>query len=160
MANQAYEMLVFLRLAYISEQKGQRFPRDKFLLLTAASALQAGYPEISSRCHQFVLRSQPSHLISHYATFAEAFVDAEFQPYLLSLKRFCPFEQAEFLLQQASGHSAVDESDSVSDESSDAEFDADETDSQPAAEVDTADIDESRCAELARQILDDPIWQR
>ncbi len=147
MANQAYEMLVFLRLAYISEQKGQRFPRDKFLLLTAASALEAGYPEITSRCHHLVLNSQPGHLISHYATFAEAFVAAEFQPFLLSLKRFCPFEQAEFLLQQAVDNDGIDD------------LNSNEGASQPKREIETEEIDESRCADLAREILDDPIWQ-
>lgn len=132
MANDAHEMLVFLRLAWISQQKQQFLPRDKLLILSGAAALTAGYLDVANRCHQLVVAHQPSHVLSRFSNMSEAMVDAEFQPFLRSLRKFCSFEQAEHLLQHAS-------------------------DVSPSAS-DDAFRNEYECADIARHLLDADDW--
>lgn len=133
MANDAQEMLIYLRLALISQQKSQMLPRDKFLILSAVSALKAGYPDIANTCRQFVTHHQPSHLLSSYRSLSEAMIDAEFQPYLRALRKFCSFEQAEHLLLN------------FADPPANASLDAER--------------EEYECADIARDILADPAWE-
>ncbi|MDA0832001.1 MAG: hypothetical protein O2955_07500 [Planctomycetota bacterium] len=132
MANDAREMLMYLRLALISRHKSQLLPCDKFLVLTGVSALKAGYPDIAENCHQYVTRHQPSHLLSEYSNLSEAMIDDDFQPYLRVLQKFCSFEQAEHLLQNSD------------DAPSNVSFDAER--------------DEYECADIARDLLADPVW--
>ncbi|MEX1231936.1 MAG: hypothetical protein WEB58_16945 [Planctomycetaceae bacterium] len=133
MANDAHEMLVFLRLALISQQKGQLLPRDKFLILSAVAALKAGYPDVADACRRHVTQNQPSHLLARFRNLSEAMVDAEFQPYLRTLRKFCSFEQAEHLLQNTA-------------------------DAATTVSLDT-ERDEYECADIARGILADAAWQ-
>lgn len=91
-------MLAFVKLAGLSQEKLQFPQRDKFLMLTAEAALNAGWPAVAERCHQLVQASSPMHLIARYSTFSAALMDPEFQVYMRQLARFCSYERAEHLL--------------------------------------------------------------
>jgi hypothetical protein len=93
-------MLAFVRLAALSQEKQQLGGRDKFLLLTAAEALRAGWPEVAERCREMVLANNRVHLVHRYATMADAMRDEEFQTFLKQLERFCGQEKAEHLLNE------------------------------------------------------------
>jgi hypothetical protein len=93
-------MLVYAKLADVSQQKQQFLGRDKFLILTAAAACRAGWIEVSARCRELVLVHNRSHLVGNFETFADALRSQEFEPFLKRLERFCGYERAEHLLQQ------------------------------------------------------------
>ena len=93
-------MLAYVKLADLSQQKRQLLGRDKFLLLAAAAACSAGWPEVAQRCQRLVLENNPSHLIGKFATMADALRDPEFQPFRTRLERFCTYEKAEHLLHE------------------------------------------------------------
>ena len=91
------QMLTFLQLALISHQKGQWQGRNRFLLLGGIAATRAGIPEVAAQCRELVLLQAPKHLIGQHPTIGDALKHPDFQPFLLSLERFCSFEEAEFL---------------------------------------------------------------
>jgi len=100
MADHERAMLVYARLAALSQQKQQLVGRDRFLILAAAEACRAGWLPVADRCRTMVLANNPAHLVHHYATFAEALRDEEFQAFLKQLERFCGHEKAEHLLSE------------------------------------------------------------
>lgn len=93
-------MLAFLKLADLSQIKQQLQGRDRFLILAAAAACRAGWPEIAQRCRDHVVTNNRSHLLSHFATMADALRDEEFQIFLNRLEHFCTYERAEHLLRE------------------------------------------------------------
>jgi hypothetical protein len=93
-------MLAFVKLAGVSQSRGQLGPRDKFLMLAGVAATRAGWSTVAARCRELVLAHNPSHLARRYATFADALRDTDFQPYLKQLERFCSYERAEHHLSQ------------------------------------------------------------
>ena len=94
------EMTNFLQLAWISHEKQQLPPRDKFLILTGEAACNAGWPQVAAECRKLVLENNPAHLVGNYDTFVEAMMSDDFVTYLEPLHRFCSFEQAEHLLNE------------------------------------------------------------
>lgn len=108
-------LLANLRLAVISHDRQQMTGRDRFLLLAGLSAVRAGYPVIARRCRDLVLANNPRHLVSRYDTLADALRDPDFAGFEQQLRRFCPYERAEHLL-QARGDTAVPSPDADPDE--------------------------------------------
>jgi hypothetical protein len=98
MQNHEIAMLAFARLARISHDKHQAAGRDRFLLLTGERACMAGWPEIAKRCRELVLLSNPRHLLSKSATFADCLRSEEGTEFFPTLQKFCTFERAEHLL--------------------------------------------------------------
>lgn len=92
-------MLLYLQLADVSRRKQQTGGRDKFLVLAGVEALRAGWPDVAELCRTAVVEDAPRHLLGQYETFADALRDADFQPFVRRMERFCPFEQAEALLE-------------------------------------------------------------
>lgn len=88
----------FLRLAQISDERGQMLPRNKFLILAGASACATGWIPVAEACREVVLTNNPSHMLNRFETFLAAMKSAEFQVYLKQLSKFCSTERAEFLL--------------------------------------------------------------
>lgn len=91
-------MLAYLQLADVAHLKRQTLGRGRFLVLGGASALRAGWPEVAERCRAAILADAPKHLLGRYPSFADAMRDADFKPFLVRTEKFCPFEQAESLL--------------------------------------------------------------
>jgi hypothetical protein len=96
----ASAMLAFLKLSGVSQTRQQLGPRDKFLVLGGAAALKAGWPVVAERCRDLVLSHNPAHHLGHYATFAEALTNEEFNEFFRQLCKFCSYERAEHLLTQ------------------------------------------------------------
>lgn len=88
----------FLQLAEISNERGQMFPRNKFLILAAHAACEAGWLPVAERCRDVLLESNPAHMVNRFDTFPDALRSTEFQVYLKQLKKFCSTERAEHLL--------------------------------------------------------------
>lgn len=99
MIDQERTMLVYLQLADVARRKRQAIGRGKFLVLGGASALRAGWPDVAECCRAAILADSPHHLIGRYDSFADALRDPDFKPFLTRTERFCPFEQAESLLE-------------------------------------------------------------
>jgi hypothetical protein len=91
-------MLAYVRLAEISRRKRQPLGRDKLLVLAAAAACRAGWPEVAQRCRELVLEHNPAHLIGKFATVADALRSEDFAPLARQLERLCGYERADFLL--------------------------------------------------------------
>lgn len=100
MEDQGQAMLAFVKLAGLSQSKGQLGPRDKFLVLAAAAAHAGGWPAVAERCRELVLANNPAHLLRRWPTYGHAAADREFQGFLRRLSRFCSLERAEHLLAQ------------------------------------------------------------
>lgn len=71
---------------------------DKLLVLAAAAACRAGWPEVAQRCRELVLEHNPAHLIGKFATVADALRSEEFAPLVKQHERLCGYERAEFLI--------------------------------------------------------------
>jgi hypothetical protein len=91
-------MLAYVRLAEVSLRKRQPLGRDKLLVLAAAAACRAGWPEVAQRCRELVLEHNPAHLIGKFATVADALRSEEFAPLVKQHERLCGYERAEFLI--------------------------------------------------------------
>lgn len=100
MFDHAAALVSFVKLAGVAQSKSQWAQRDKFLLLAGIAAARAGFPPVAARCRELVLAHNPHHLIKGYATIEESIADADFQPFLLQLQRFCSYERAEHFLTQ------------------------------------------------------------
>lgn len=100
MPDHEFSLLAYAQLAQLSKQKRQMSPRDKFLILAAASACRAGWPDVAETCRTAVLTNNPAHLIGHYATFVDAMQSTDFEPFQRRLERFCSREKAEHLLSE------------------------------------------------------------
>jgi hypothetical protein len=93
-------MLVYAKLAGMAHAKGQALGRDKFLLLAGLAACRAGWPDVAEECRTLVLRHNPRHLVSRFASLPDALRSAEFTAFDKQLTRWCPYEKAEHLLRQ------------------------------------------------------------
>ncbi len=91
-------MLSYVRLAGVSQLKRQPLGRDKLLVLAAASACRAGWPDVAERCRRLILEHNPAHLIGTFPTVADALRGEEFGPLLKQHERLCGYERAEFLV--------------------------------------------------------------
>ena len=90
-------MLVYARLARMSQERGQIPGRDRLLVLAAAAACRAGWPQVAECCRRLVLEHNPRHVIGRGTTALDAMRDDEFQAVVRQLERTCPYEHAEHL---------------------------------------------------------------
>jgi hypothetical protein len=100
MFDHAAALVAFVKLAGVAQSKGQFPQRDKFLLLAGIAGARAGFRTVSARCRDLVLAHNPHHLIKGHVTLEEALDNADFQPFLVQLQRFCSYELAEHHLTQ------------------------------------------------------------
>jgi hypothetical protein len=91
-------MLAYIRLADISDRKHQQIGRDKLLILAAAAACRAGWPDVADACRNLVLKHNPAHLIGNFGSFSDALRSDDFLPLLKQHERLCGYERAEFLV--------------------------------------------------------------
>ena len=98
MSSPAHQLGVYLHLARASGQRRRPHVRDRLLALAGATAMEALLPRIATVCREEILRHNPRHIIHRWPTFAEAFVDEDFQHFLRHLWRRYPLETAEQML--------------------------------------------------------------
>ena len=103
MVNQETAMLAYARLARLSHERQQPLGRDRFLVLTGASACYAGWPEIADVCRRLIVSHNPRHFLADSASFADALRDPANRGYFDRANRLCSFEQAEHLLAPLGG---------------------------------------------------------
>lgn len=93
-------MCAYVQLAVISDEKQQAQVRDRFLLLAAVEACQAGWLDVAEACRGRIVAANPGHQLQGHLTMADALRDPDFQRLAAKWGRYCPFEQAEHLLGQ------------------------------------------------------------
>jgi hypothetical protein len=89
---------VYNQLADWYEQKGPASMRDRFLVLAADAALEAGEVDVAEYLRTRLLQVNPHHLLKPYASFVQALAAAEVQTYVGDLRRNYPPEAARQLL--------------------------------------------------------------
>lgn len=101
---------VYRELADTYERLGQVSMRDRFLILAADAAFQAGQAAEAERLRQRLLQGNRHHLLRPFASFAEATAEPGVQSYLGDLRVNYPPETARELLEslQSPGESALD----------------------------------------------------
>jgi hypothetical protein len=93
-------MLAYARLARLSHERKQPVGRDRFVILCGREACLAGWLNVAAVCQELILTSNPRHLLSHSASFADALRAPDNARFFRQLEAFCPFEQAEHLLRE------------------------------------------------------------
>lgn len=91
-------------LAEAYERLGQPTMRDRFLMLAADAALQAGDANEAERLRQRLLTGSRHHMLRPYASFAEAAATPDVQTYLRDLRLNYPQDVAEQMLASLSGN--------------------------------------------------------
>ncbi len=94
----AAELPVYRELADLYQQQGQSQLRDRFLLLAAGAAHEAGNHSEADRLRLRLLQFNPHHMLKPYSSFADALGSADVQSYLRDLKQSYPLEVAHQML--------------------------------------------------------------
>jgi hypothetical protein len=89
---------VYRELADHYDRLGQVSMRDRFLMLAADAALEAGQPAEAERMRQRLLATSRHHMLRPYASFAEAARAPDVDTYLRDLKTNYPLDDARDLL--------------------------------------------------------------
>lgn len=92
-------LVVYARLAAVSQHMRQFSGRDRLLVLTAAAACEAGYPHIAEDCRRLVMTNNPQHLFGRFASATDAMRSEDFRSLVAQNQRLCSFERAEHLLE-------------------------------------------------------------
>ncbi|MFN4261798.1 MAG: hypothetical protein ACK4RK_21155 [Gemmataceae bacterium] len=104
---------VYQQLADLEERQGDRQRRDQYLVLAAEASLTAGRHDEAEHLRQRFLRDNPHHMLDQYGSMAEAVHSPDVRSYLDDLRRRCPPETAEQLLEalraRAAARAAVDD---------------------------------------------------
>lgn len=97
---------LYLHLARASEEQSRVLQRDKFLVLAAGTALEAGFPKIAEDCRNKILAHNPNHILRGFSSMRDAAASEDIRQYSSQLLRIYPFEKAEYLLHKfrASGY--------------------------------------------------------
>lgn len=90
----------YLRLAVVSQEKGQLQGRDRFLLLAADEAAHAGLLDFSERLRIVLLSTQPRHLLSRYDSYTAAAQSEELKLLVKQMRRLCGVEKAEAIVER------------------------------------------------------------
>lgn len=91
---------LYEQLAEKYHTKG-RFPeRDRFLILAADAAWNAGQPEEAERFRRRILEVNPNHLLRPYPSFADSLKSADILAYVQQLRRGYPRERALDLMKE------------------------------------------------------------
>lgn len=91
---------VYLDLADWHERHGPANVRDRFLILAADAALNAGREDEAERLRSHLLQRNPHHLLKPFASFAEALRSPDVASYVNDLKHSYPPEIARDILAQ------------------------------------------------------------
>ena len=89
---------VYRELADTYDRLGQVSMRDRFMILAADAALEAGQPPEAERLRQRLLQASRYHMLRPYESFAEAIQSADVQTYLRDLRANYPLDVARQLL--------------------------------------------------------------
>jgi hypothetical protein len=89
---------VFLRLAAAASGRRRRLQEDKFLVLAAVTAQNAGYSEIADDCLARIREHNADHMLGRHASMAQALLSEEVVEYTNQLREIYPLEKAEYLL--------------------------------------------------------------
>uniref|UniRef100_A0A7C4QJ12 Uncharacterized protein n=1 Tax=Schlesneria paludicola TaxID=360056 RepID=A0A7C4QJ12_9PLAN len=100
MRNAELATCAYAQLAWLSQQKRQALARDRFLVLAGASACEAQWLDVAEACHRLLVKFAPRHLLSSFASFAEAMHAEAVQQLVRATGRHCSYERAEHLLQE------------------------------------------------------------
>ncbi|HET6423431.1 MAG TPA: hypothetical protein VFG20_07090 [Planctomycetaceae bacterium] len=111
MARAEAAALCYGELACLSQERSQPLMRDRFLLLAAAAACRAGWPEVAEECHGLLRTFAPQHQAARFVTIADGLRDAEFAKVVQHWERFCPMERAEMLLTELGTADVLDADD-------------------------------------------------
>lgn len=97
---------LYLHLACASEAQSKPLQRDKFLVLAAGVAHDAGFARIAEDCRNRIVAKNPNHILRNYGSMREALGSDDVRHYTHQLMRVYPFEKAEYLLHKfrASGY--------------------------------------------------------
>jgi hypothetical protein len=90
-------------LADWHEREGPAHVRDRFLILAADAALQAGRDDEAERIRQRLLHLNPHHMLRPFASFAEALRSPDVSNYVGDLRHNYPPETAEQILAELRG---------------------------------------------------------
>jgi hypothetical protein len=88
-------IVIYKELADAHERRGQPQMRDRFLILAADAALQAGRSAEADLLLARLLRANPHHMLRPFPSFAEAMASPDIQNYVGELRRAHPPQQAE-----------------------------------------------------------------
>jgi hypothetical protein len=91
-------MEIYREIADLEERRGSAQTRDRFLILAADAALQAGYEDEADALRERLLESNPHHLLRPYPSFAGAMHSADVASYVADLRGCYPPEEAARLL--------------------------------------------------------------
>src|SRR5687767_4359846 len=91
-------LTVYRELADHFEQVGQASMRDRFLMLAADAALQAGLRDEAERLRQRLLAGSRHHMLRPYNSFAEAASVPDVQTYLADMRANYPLSHAREIL--------------------------------------------------------------
>src|SRR5436305_1530437 len=98
MDHQTDALSLYRELAERYDQLGQLSMRDRFLMLAADAALQAGRPDEAERLRQRLLQQSRHHMLRPYHSFTEAASAPDVQTYLADLRVNYPPDLAAQLL--------------------------------------------------------------
>ncbi len=96
-------LTVYRELAEQYQRLGQSSQRDRFLMLAADAALEAGRDDEAERLRQHLLAGSRHHMLRPFASFAEASHSPDVETYLRDLRTNYPLEQAHVLLDSLRG---------------------------------------------------------
>src|SRR5262249_55181187 len=102
-ANPANNMRLYLQLADESQRLGRAEDRERFLLLAADTAFQAGQLDEAERIRRNILAHNPNYFLKPYSTLAEALKTPDILKYVQDLRKHYPPGQAEKWLQSLRG---------------------------------------------------------
>jgi hypothetical protein len=88
-------VLMYKELADWHERQGRPQMRDRFLVLAADAALNAGRPAEADLLLGRLLRANPHHMLRPFATFGEAMASPDVRNYVGELRHTHPPQQAE-----------------------------------------------------------------
>jgi hypothetical protein len=91
-------LTVYRELADQYDRLGQVSMRDRFLMLAASAALEAGQPSEAERLRQRLLAASRHHMLRPYGSFAEAARAPDVDTYLRDLEANYPLDDARELL--------------------------------------------------------------
>ena len=103
MANPANNMRLYLQLADESQRLGRAEDRERFLLLAADTAFQAGQLDEAERIRRNILAHNPNYFLKPYSSLAEALKTPDILKYVQDLRKHYPPGQAEKWLQSLRG---------------------------------------------------------
>jgi hypothetical protein len=99
METQAEALSVYRELADSYEQRGDIPMRDRFLMLAADTAVNAGQGDEAERLRDRLLRTNRNHMLRAYASFEDARFAPDVQAYIRDLRTNYPLPTASRLLQ-------------------------------------------------------------